>query len=154
MQLTMRLLNLQKTARESFFSTKASSKEHQKDVSEQANVSDTLQIPRLSDDASLLCWGELPETELYKALKNMPNNGSAGDDVLTKEFYLSFWDNVKDIYISSIQTTVINKEFSISPRQAIIKLIEKKGKEKSFIKNWQFISVLNVDYKKTLKTLT
>ena len=84
----------------------------------------------------------------------MPNNGSAGDDVLTKEFYLSFWDNVKDIYISSIQTTVINKEFSISPRQAIIKLIEKKGKEKSFIKNWQFISVLNVDYKKALKTLT
>ena len=55
MQLTMRLLNLQKTARESFFSTKASSKEHQKDVSEQTNVSDTLQIPGLSDDASLLC---------------------------------------------------------------------------------------------------
>lgn len=126
MQLTMRLLNLQKTARESFFSTKASSKEHQKDVSEQTNVSDTLQIPRLSDDASLLCWGELPETELYKALKNMPNNGSAGDDVLTKEFYLSFWDNIKGIYISSIRIGGIKKKFSFSQRKAITKLIKKR----------------------------
>ena len=32
-------------------------------------------------------------------------------------------------------------------RQAIIKLIEKKDKDKRFIKNWRPISLLNVDYK-------
>ena len=38
-------------------------------------------------------------------------------------------------------------------RQAIIKLIEKKGKDKRFIKNWQPISLLNIDYKIALKAL-
>ena len=39
-------------------------------------------------------------------------------------------------------------------RQAIIKLIEKKDKDKKFVKNWQPISLLNVDYKVISKALT
>ena len=65
----------------------------------------------------------------------MPNNKSPGNDGLTKEFFLTFWDDIKHIYISSIQTADIKKEFSASQRQAIIKLIEQKGKDKRFIKN-------------------
>ena len=38
-------------------------------------------------------------------------------------------------------------------RQAIIKLIEKNGKDKRFIKNWRLISLLNIDYKIALKAL-
>ena len=38
-------------------------------------------------------------------------------------------------------------------RQAIIKLIEKKDKDKRFIKNWRPISFLNVDYKIISKAL-
>ena len=70
-----------------------------------------------------------------------------------KEFFLTFWDDIKDIYVSCIQTASIKKEFSISQRQAIIKLIEKKGKDKRFIKKWQPTSLLNVDYKIALKAL-
>ena len=40
--------------------------------------------------------------------------------------FLSFWDDVKDIYISSIRTAGIKKELSVSQGEAIIKLIEKK----------------------------
>ena len=83
----------------------------------------------------------------------MPNNKSPGNDGLTKEFFLTFWDDIKDIYISSIRTAGIKKEFSTSQRQAIIKLIEKKGKDKRFIKNWRPISLLNVDYKIASKAL-
>ena len=83
----------------------------------------------------------------------MPNNKSPGNDGLTKEFVLTFWDDIKDIYVSSIRTAGIKKEFSTSQRQAIIKLIEKKGKDKAFIKNWRPISLLNVDYKIALKAL-
>ena len=39
-------------------------------------------------------------------------------------------------------------------RQAVIKLIEKKDKDKRFIKNWRPISLLNVDYKIISKALT
>ena len=97
-----------------------------KRLSEQTNFLDTLQIPKLSDNDCLLCEGELSESELYDALKNMPNNKSPRNDGLIKEFFLSFWDDIKDIYISSIRTAGIKKEFSVSQRQAIIKLIEKK----------------------------
>ena len=70
-----------------------------------------------------------------------------------KNFFLSFWDDIKDIYISFIRTAGIKKELSVLQRQAIIRLIEKKGKDKRFIKNWRPISLLNVDYKITLKAL-
>ena len=42
-----------------------------KTLSEQTNFPDTLQIPELSHDEILLCEGELTESELYDALKNM-----------------------------------------------------------------------------------
>ena len=83
----------------------------------------------------------------------MPNNKSSGNDGLTKEFFLSFWDHIKDIYISCTRTAGIKNEFSVSQRQAVIKLIEKKGKDKRFIKTWRPISLLNVDYKTALKAL-
>ena len=69
-----------------------------KTLSEQTNFLDTLQIPKLSDGYCLLCEGELTESELYDTLKNMPNNKSPGNDGLTKEFFLSFWDDIKDLY--------------------------------------------------------
>ena len=70
-----------------------------------------------------------------------------------KNFFLSFWDDIKDIYISFIRTAGIKKELSVLQRQAIIRLIEKKGKDKRFIKNWRPISLLNVDYKIASKLL-
>ena len=88
---------------------------------------DTLQIPELPHDASLLYEGELTESKLYDALKNMPNNKSPVNDGLTKEFFsqTSFWDVIKNTYVSSIWTVGIKKEFSVSQRQAIFKLIER-----------------------------
>ena len=82
----------------------------------------------------MLCEGELTESELCDALKDIPNNKSPGNDGLTKEFFLSFWDAIKDIYISSIRTAGIKREFSVSQRQPIIKLIEKKVKTKDLLK--------------------
>ena len=45
------------------------------------------------------------------------------------------------------------KKLSTSQRQAVIKLIEKKERDKLFIKNWRPISILNVDYKIIAKAL-
>ena len=43
---------------------------------------------------------------------------------------------------------------SISQRQAIIKLIERKDRDKRFIKNWRPISLLNVNLKIISKALS
>ena len=45
------------------------------------------------------------------------------------------------------------KKLSTSQCQAVINLMEKKGRDKRFIKNWPPISILNVDYKTIAKAL-
>ena len=49
--------------------------------------------------------------------------------------------------MNSIYQTKISKQLVTSQRQALTKLIEKKGREKRTTKNWRPISLLNVDYK-------
>ena len=55
--------------------------------------------------------------------------------------------------MKSVQCAKIKNEFSVSQKQAMIKLIEKKDKDKRFIKNWRPISLLNVDVKIVSKAL-
>ena len=47
--------------------------------------------------------------------------------------------------------SVVN--FQLLRKMAIIKLIEKKGKDKMYIKNWRPISLLNVDVKIASKAI-
>ena len=77
---------------------------------------------------------------------------SPGNDGLAKEFYEYFWNVLKDSLMNSIKEARKKKKLSISQKQAVIKLIEKKDRVKRYIKNWRLISLLNVDYKKTLAT--
>ena len=56
-------------------------------------------------------------------------------------------------FLNSCRTAKLEKELSTSQRQAIIKLIDKKDKDKRFIKNWRPISLLNVDYEIITKAL-
>ena len=47
----------------------------------------------------------------------------------------------------------VHGKLSNSQRQGIIRLIEKKDKDKRFVENWRPISLLNVDYKIGSKAL-
>ena len=84
---------------------------------------------------------------------SMQKNKSPGKDGLTKEFFVALRENIKDVFLNSCCTAKFKKELSTSQRHAIIKLIEKKDKDKKFIKNWRPISLLNVDYKLISKAL-
>ena len=53
----------------------------------------------------------------------------------------------------SITKPYQNEELSTSQKQAVIKLIEKKDKDKNLIKNWSPISLLNGDTKIIYKVL-
>ena len=83
----------------------------------------------------------------------MDNDKSSGNDGITKEFYIKFWDVVKESLCASIQESFLVGELSISQKQAIIKLIEKKDRDKRLNKNWRPISLLNVDMKLITKVL-
>ena len=68
------------------------------------------------------------EKELFEALKSMPNDKSPGNDDLTQEFFETFWSE-----LSCILHSFGKEELCNSQRQAIIKLIEKKYKDKRLI---------------------
>ena len=66
----------------------------------------------------------------------MSNSKSPGNDGLTKEFYVVFWEDVKGPLISSLKSSFQHDQLSTSQRQAVIKLIEKKDRDKRFISNF------------------
>ena len=98
---------------------------------------DKVSLPKLNENQTLKCEGAITECELLKALTSMDNDKSPGNDGITKEFYIKFWDAVKEPLCASIQQSFIAGELSTSQKQAIIKLIEKKDRDKRFIKNWR-----------------
>ena len=79
----------------------------------------------------------------------MPNNKSPGNDGLTKEFYEVFWEDLKTPLISSFKSAFDKGELSSSQKQAVIKLIEKKDKDKRLIQNlWRMENAKFVSGKK------
>ena len=60
----------------------------------------------------------------------LDNNKSPGNNGLTKEFYHTFWQDVKDIFFSSLQESIRLKYLCTSQRQTIIKLLKKPIKDK------------------------
>ena len=84
----------------------------------------------------------------------MPNHKSPRNDGLTKEFFEAFWSELKKPFLSCVSHSFGKEELCISQRQAIIKLILKKDKDKRLIQNWRPISLLNVDVKIISKALS
>ena len=110
-------------------------------------------MPCLSKEKQDSCEGVITEKELFEALKSMQNNKSPGNDGLSKEFYETFWEELKKTFMYAIQKSYNIKQLCVSQRQAVIKLVEKKGRDKRFTKNWRPISLLNVDTKLISKVL-
>ena len=82
--------------------------------------------PKLTSKQSNDCEAPLSEKELFDAMKGMPDNKSPGNDGLTKEFYETFWSDIKYPFFENVLFSFDIGELSISQRQSIIKLIEKK----------------------------
>ena len=78
---------------------------------------------------------------------------SPGNDGLSVEFYKLFWEDIKFALFDSFKYSREVGELSASQRQAIIKLIEKRDKDKRYIQNWRPISLLNVTQRFSPKVL-
>ena len=63
--------------------------------------------------------------------------------IISKALAKKLKEVIPDLISSNKQLMLI----STSQRQAIIKLIEKKIRDKRFIKNWRPVSLLNIDSK-------
>ena len=113
-----------------------------------------ISLPVINNDFFNLCENDLTEDELLISLKSMQINKTPGNDGLTKEFYEAFWNEIKHVFLKSLKQAREKGKLSISQRQAVIKLIEKKDRDKRYIKNWRPISLLKIDTKIISKALT
>ena len=115
---------------------------------------DNLNIPKLSETDKNSCKGKISAGECYKLLDRFPNNKMPGNDGSPVEFYKKFWFLISDPFINSINECFEKGKMSVSQKQAVITLIEKKGGDHSSLENWQPISLLNVDTKIMTKSMT
>ena len=91
--------------------------------------------------------------ECYSALQTFQKNKSPGNDGFTVEFYLTFWPVFGSLLLESLNYAFGYGELSNSQKQAVITLVEKRGKDERQIKNWRPISLINVDAKIASTTL-
>ena len=71
-------------------------------------------LPSVTNDQKVVYNNDLTDKELFDALKGISSNKSPGNDGLTKEFYETFWDELKDSFINSIKLAYQKKTFSTS----------------------------------------
>ena len=92
-------------------------------------------IQSLLDKMSLLKLHENPNLTC-ESLTFIDKENFSGNEGITKKFTKKTWDVVKEPLCASIELSFIVGELSTSQKPAIIKLIEKKDRDKRFIKNW------------------
>ena len=88
----------------------------------------SLSIKTLTNEQYDLCENKISETDLFNSMESMKNNKTPSNDGLAKQFYETFWDELKTPLIESVNQAFHTKVLSISQRQAVFKLIEKKKK--------------------------
>ena len=98
------------------------------------NFLDKVSLLKLNENQVLKCEGGVTGSGLLKGLTSMDNDKSPGNDSITKEFYLEFWDVVEEPLCVSIQQSFIEGGLSTSEKEAITKLVEKKIEIKGLLK--------------------
>ena len=112
-----------------------------------------INLPRLSAEQARHCDGPLTSDEVLLALKSMQNGKSPGNDGLTKEFYVYFFDILGTDLVKCLNSCWSKGCLSNSQSQALITLIQKPGKDVRFMNAWRPISLINVDAKVISKVL-
>ena len=91
---------------------------------------ENINLPTLTNEQTLECEGIISETELLKALKFVKNDKSPRNDGIAKVLYEFFWDDIKNSLSDSIKKSFVSGELFTSQKQAVIKLIKKKDRDK------------------------
>ena len=91
--------------------------------------------------------------ELRSSIMSMKKRKSPGLDGLTMDFYQEFFDIVGPTFFESMVYAFDHGELSVSQKRGVIKLIPKKDKDSTMVKNLCPITLLNVDVKILFRAL-
>ena len=91
-------------------------------------------VSKLSEEDITICEGKLSKKECYDALLLLGNNKSPKNDGLSKEFYVCLFNEIHPFLVETLNYSFQHDELSVSQRQAVITLIEKKERTKDSLK--------------------
>ena len=80
------------------------------------------------------CEGLMTESEVLKSIKTLKNGKTPGTDGLTAEFYIFFWNGIKDLLFSSINYALEYGGLSAEQRRGMISLLPQKDKDRLYLK--------------------
>ena len=90
-----------------------------------------INLPTLNTEEAKLCNLEISENECWLTLNKMSKNKAPGPKGFSAEFFMTFWGELKSLFLSCIAYSILMGEISPTQSQGIFTLIPKK--EKSFI---------------------
>ena len=120
-----RILSEQKKFYQNLYQTKATDSDCVK------SFLNDLNIPQLSQEQKQSCEGGITAEECSEILETFQNNKSPGNDGIPIEFYKKCWNLICEPFINCVNESFKKEETSNSQRQAVITLIEKKGKDRT-----------------------
>ena len=85
-------------------------------------------LPESSMEQRELCEDELTKKGVKDVLNKMENNKTPGNDGFTKEYFESFWLEIKSLLLLSFKKGFLTEELSTSQKQTVIKFLEKKDR--------------------------
>ena len=118
---------------------------HNVDLSLHPEFFRNVTTPKLSEEQKKLCEADLTTNELFKCLKTFRKNKSPGLDGITAEFFLAFWDQLKEKLFAVYEDSFSKGNLPESLMTGVVTLLEKKGKDILELVNWRPITLLNVD---------
>jgi len=108
---------------------------------------------KLNRTESQQCEGDLSLEEATNAIQEAKNGKSPGKDGLPPEFYKRFWDKLGPELVTVLNEGYEKGHLAPTQQESIIRLLYKKD-DRTYLKNWRPISLLNADYKIATKILT
>uniref|UniRef100_A0A670K7G8 Reverse transcriptase domain-containing protein n=1 Tax=Podarcis muralis TaxID=64176 RepID=A0A670K7G8_PODMU len=104
-------------------------------------------LTKLSEENRTILNGKITRQEIEQAIQNMKQGKSPGPDGLTSKYYKILKDYLIQPLMEVSNEIMEGKKAPESWKEAFITLIPKLETEKTQLKNYRPISLLNVDYK-------
>ena len=142
---TPKILDITKQYYDKLFQAGPTNRNLQNKILSKSNV-------RLTQEQKDFAEKHVDLSELENGMKNLPIGKSPGLDGLPVEFYRKMWPVIKEDFLEMVMEAQRLKILSVTQRKGIFKLVFKK-EDRSDLKYYRPISLLNVDLKIITKTL-
>ena len=107
----------------------------------------TQHIRKLNENTKEKLEEEINLLEIEKVLFKMKNNKAPGPDGYCYEFFKIFWEEIKFLMLNTFKEYLRTQKLTDQQNLGTITCLPKQGKDRSYMKNWRPITLLNSTYK-------